>query len=414
MPMSSSNSEKWLNYPSINVLREYFLAKAGSIEFFRETSFMKYVECVKMFTEDLGYDSPESALQDLRGDPDEAARKLQTWIRILRGRGNAPATQRVKVARVKRWARVNDLEVNWDKVTIPTLRPVISDRAPTKEELRKILAYAPTWLVPAILTLASSGMRVGSLIKLKLKHMDLDRYPDIGVIEVPPEANKAGVGYFTCVTPEAKDAFKKYLERRRRSGEELGPESPFIKGPMSGGVTYTAMRHAYHGTLKRAGLDMKSRRVYVLHIHTLRKFFRSQVEGILTKSIREAMMGHMATEYLDKNYLRIPEHRLVQEYRRAVPALTIFEDVTSKDYQKRQLLRQAALLLPEDKLRMLQEILARTDDIDKAVEEFRKLRKQVNYGEHKVVQSEEEMLRMLDEGWELVRELNGSKFLMKK
>ena len=151
-------------------MREYFLAKAGSLEFFHENSFQKYIECVKILCDDFGYASPEDALEDLRANPE---RKLQNWIGILRKRGNAPSTQRVKVARVKRWAKVNELNVNWDKVTIPTLRPVISDRAPTREELRKILAYSPTWLVPALLTLASSGMRIGSLIMLMLKHIDI-------------------------------------------------------------------------------------------------------------------------------------------------------------------------------------------------------------------------------------------------
>ncbi|MCW3992642.1 MAG: hypothetical protein NWE79_08020, partial [Candidatus Bathyarchaeota archaeon] len=62
------------------------MAKAGSPEFFREVSFMKYVECVKMLCNDMGYASPEEALEGLRANPEV---QLQRWISILRGRGNA-------------------------------------------------------------------------------------------------------------------------------------------------------------------------------------------------------------------------------------------------------------------------------------------------------------------------------------
>ena len=414
MPLAIVTQREWSEYPTIKVLREYFMAKAGDAEFFHEASFLKYVESVKHFTEFLGHRTPEQALEDLGSDPEAATGKIQAWLRHLRERGNAPATQRLRYSQLKRWGEVNDLEVKWKKVTVPKVRPVISDRAPTKQELRKILAYSPTWLVPTILTLASSGMRVGGLTKLKLKHVDLKTYPDVGVIEVPPYANKAGVGYYTCVTSETKEALGKHLQKRRRNGERLTPESPLIKAPMSEGFSYQSVKHAYHRTLEKAGLDMKSRRVRVLHLHSLRKFFRSQVEGILTKSVREAMMGHVATEYLDRNYLRIPLPRLVQEYRKAIPALTIFEDVQSEEFQKRQLLRQASLLLPEEKLGMLREILARTVDLDDAVEEFRKLREEPD-DEARVVEGEDEMVRLVQDGWELVRELNdGDRFLMRR
>lgn len=142
------------------------------------------------------------------------------------------------------------------------------------------------------------------------------------------------------------------------------------------------------------------------------------------------MRGHLIAEYLDQSYLRVPPIRLVQEYRRAIPALTIFEDLTSEDYQKRQLLRQAALLLPQDKMRLLQELLARSQNLDEAVDEFRKLRadsisvppenrlrklsENLNNGPHLIVSDEDKMLRLLDAGWELVRELSGDRFLMKR
>ena len=87
--------------------------------------------------------------------------------------------------------------------------------------------------------------------------------------------------------------------------------------------------------------------------------------------------------------------------------MTVFEDTQTDEFQKKQLLRQASILLPEDKLAMLREILARTKNIDEAVEKFKGLvgeQKTNGNGSVKVVNSEEEMLDKLNEGWELLRE----------
>ena len=50
-------------------------------------------------------------------------------------------------------------------------------------------------MVSTALILESSGMRVGTLSQLKMKHIDFKTDPEIAILKVPPEANKAGVGY---------------------------------------------------------------------------------------------------------------------------------------------------------------------------------------------------------------------------
>jgi integrase len=357
----------------------------------------------------MGQPDPDSALQNLNEDV------LNGYIKWLRNRGNSTGTQRLRITHVKRWSRSNGLKIEWDNVVLPKGRPVVSDRAPTKTELRLIMSYSPIWIIPTILILVSSGMRIGGLIRLRLKHLNLDSFPDIAILEVPPEAAKGGIGYFTCITPEAREAVKKHFSQREKNGEKLGPESPLIKAPMAdGNTTYDSVAQAWRRCLRRAGLDEKSRGTYVLHLHTLRKFFRSQVEGILTKSIREALMGHVSGEYLDRNYLRIPEQKMAEWYRKAVPALTVYEDVQSEEYQRKQLLRQAALLLPAHKLEMLKNIMENESNLDEVVREYQKMTLQPNNGTYEIVTGEEEMLRLLSEGYELEKELNGDKYLLKK
>ena len=393
--------------PSIMKLREYFEAKAGSPEYFSERSFTNFVKSVMYLTDFMGHPDPDSALQDL----DEEV--LKRYLKHLREKGNATATQRLRITHIKRWVRSNGVKLEWDEVVIPKVRPVVNDRAPTKKELRLIMSYAPIWMIPTTLVLASSGMRIGSLTKLLFKHLNLQSFPDIAILEVPPYAAKGGIGYYTAITLEAREALLKHLAQREQKGEVIGPESPLIRSPMGrGNITYASVALAWNRCLKRAGLTEKSGRVYVLHLHTLRKFFRSSVEGSLTKSVREAFMGHLTVEYLDRNYLRMPEQDMAEWYRKAVPALTVLEDVKSEEFQRQQLLRQASLLLSPDKLEMLKNIMATERNLDEVVKEFRRLTLQPNNGTYEVVTGEEMMLKRLSEGYKLETELNGDKYLV--
>lgn len=403
------NLQKMMESPSIQKMRDYFEAKAGDLEYFSEKNFINFVKSIMQLVIYMGQPDPDSALQNLDEDV------LNGYVKWLREKGNASGTQRTKISQIRRWVKSNCVKLEWDNVIVPKARAVVDDRAPTKTELRRIMSYATTWMIPTILILASSGLRVGSLILLRIKHLNLDSFPDIGVLEIFPKAAKGGIGYYSCITFEARDALEKHLKQRTQNGEILGPESPLIKSPMNkGNTTYTAVSTAWRRCLQRAGLDEKSRGFNILHLHTLRKFFRSQVEGVLTKSIREAMMGHVSGEYLDRNYLRIPEQKMVEWYRKAVPVLTILEDMQGEDYERKQLLRQAALLLPAHKVEMLRSIMENESNLDKAVEKFQRIISKSNNGNHEIIQGEDELLRLLDEGYELVEKLSDDKYLIKQ
>jgi integrase len=419
--------ERWYKYPSIMRLRAWFERKAGDPRFVSERSIETYTESVRGLIHDMGFKDPEIFIEKYKDGRDLTA-LLGDWIDHLRTvRKNAPTTQIRKYHNVKKWLQVNDIDIDWKKIQLPTSRTVVRDKAPTRAELRKILMYSPPWLNAAIMVLATSGLRSGALTQLRLRNLDISTHPDVGVIEVPPEANKAKVGYYTFITPEAKEALRIHHEHRRELGETMTPDSPLIKSPrVQGQPSYKSLMVSYARVLDNAGLDARGLNIErvgsrsggnprVLHLHTLRKWFRTQLEGVMTSSYIERLMGHTSTAYLDSSYFRPPEEDMIAAYRRAIPNLTILEDVQSEEFQRKQLIRQAALLLPEEKLRRLQELLAREKNIDVAVEEFRKLREQPEKnGTYNVVNSESEMLRKLQEGWELVRELNGNKFLLKK
>lgn len=74
-------------------------------------------------------------------------------------------------------------------------------------------------------------------------------------------------------------------------------------------------------------------------------------------------------------------------------------------------------ILPESELQRLTERLQRTDNQDEWVNELKSLKNQATNGkgDHRLVESAPDMMKLLDEGWEIDRELNGGgKFIMKR
>ncbi len=82
------------------------------------------------------------------------------------------------------------------------------------------------------------------------------------------------------------------------------------------------------GCSTELGLAKKSTNWHELHIHTLRKYFRSNCVGV-DASYREMWMGHKG-QYLDISYFSAEEQRHLDEYRKIVQYLTIQEVKTDE------------------------------------------------------------------------------------
>ncbi len=61
-----------------------------------------------------------------------------------------------------------------EKITrgLPKGRQAVNDRAPTIEEIHKLLEYPDRRIKPIILTMASSGIRLGTRDLLQWKHIE--------------------------------------------------------------------------------------------------------------------------------------------------------------------------------------------------------------------------------------------------
>jgi integrase len=417
-------AREWIQkYPSIAKINQTI---AGPRRMGSERTVEDYVKAVKKFIEFLGETDPEMALRKMRKRKIKAAIKVDKFIdeALLT---YAHGTVRNYMHGIKKWLELSGIKVDWSKIEPPTSSAIKEeDRAPTKDEIKLMLNHAGSARDRAvILALATGGLRIGALLTLRIKDVNFD-YPDVARIRVERRQGRKFIGrrgiqgrvFFTWLTPEAKNALMQYLKERENAGEKLSIDSPLIGDAYYRGkfVTIEDYEKVWARLLRRAGLAEKSHYWFKLHIHTLRKFFRSNCVGV-DESYRERWMGHRG-KYLDESYFRAEEQMHLAEYRKAIPYLTIYSTgIEEKQLRAKALLDFAHLQGYEDtKLKQLKDILERSKGIDDAIREFRHLKEEPKthdgVGKYQLARGEGELIHRLNDGWRLTQSLGDDKFLI--
>ena len=418
-------------YPSVAKIYD---AIAGPRRMGSEITVNNYVNAVAKFTQYIGFLDPESALQSMLKGEVDAGSKVDAFIDYaLEELGNSHSTVRGSIFGIKKWFELNGVKVDWAKIELPTATETTEeDRAPTKEELKRLLNHASSARDRfAIYGDTSSGLRIGTLLSLKVGDVDFS-YPDVARLTVERKKGRKfgnkrsrGAGRFFCsfITPEAKTSLQQYLAERQNSGEKITAESTLISDYNYKGqfISIEAYEKVWARLLKKAGLNQKSNRFYMLHLHTLRKYFRSNCVGV-DASYRERWMGHKGL-YLDMSYFKAEESLHLAEYRKAIPNLTIYQLPTEEKKLKSEMLLNFAKLqgYSVDQLKKLEDALARAKDVDEAITEFRRLKDDAKaasneneHGKHVIAKGESELVQKLDDGWSLVQTLNEDRFLLQR
>jgi integrase len=429
-------AREWVKqYPSIAKVNE---AIAGTRRMGSPGTVECYVKAVRKFVSFLGLQDPETALQMLLNGEVNAEVKADTFIDYAldekpKGLGYAHGTVRNFVFGIRKWFELNGVRVDWNKIELPTSTETREeDRSPTKEELKLLLNHAASARDRAVIYVdTSSGLRIGTVLSVNVGDVDFN-YPDVARITVKRKlgrkfsTKRSGAGgklFCTFITPEAKAALQQYLKEREAAGEKLGLGSPLIGDAYHKGRRETVEDYekVWARLLRRAGLAKKSKRWFFLHIHTLRKYFRSNCVDV-DVSYRERWMGHKGG-YLDESYFKAEEPRHLAEYRKAIPHLTIYgTPAEEKKLRSRMLVDFARLQgYEESELKRLEEVLARSKDVDEAITEFRRFKEEPEdkpkrahdgNGKYLVAKTEEELIQRLHDGWKLVQSLNHDKYLL--
>ena len=135
---------------------------------------------------------------------------------------------------IKLFCEMNEIEINWKiiKKGLPSGRHFAQDRAPTIEEIKKLLEFPDRRIKTIVLLMVSSGIRVGAFDYLKLKHI-IPIYDDkhhnkfIAAKIIVYGGDKEE--YFSFITPEAYKEVISWMNFRASSGEKIDGESWIIR-----------------------------------------------------------------------------------------------------------------------------------------------------------------------------------------
>jgi len=259
----------------------------------------------------------------------------------------------------KLFCEMNDLSsINWKRIRkgFPNGRQASNDRAPTIEEIQKLIEYPDRRIKPIIQTMTSSGIRLGAWDFIRWKHVKpfLDDNGEIMAARLLVYADDPEQ-YYTFITPEAYNSLKDWMDFRASYGEYITGESWVMRDIwQTTNVDYgakwglaTAPRQLKSSGIKRLleralweqgvrqPLKNGARRHEWKSAHGYRKYYKTHAEQVMKPINVEITLGHGIG--VSASYYRPSEKEVLNDYLKAIDLLTIGNDRTILKKQVQQL-----------------------------------------------------------------------------
>ncbi|MCH8022856.1 MAG: site-specific integrase, partial [Thaumarchaeota archaeon] len=204
---------------------------------------------------------------------------------------------------------MNDVTaINWEKITrlMPKQRKYALDRAPSIEEIRLLSSNSDLRFKAIIMTMLSSGIRVGAWNELDWGHIKpILRKEKIVAAKLTVYAGDPEE-YISFMTPEAYSLLQQYIQLRESHGEKIDGSSPVIRdrfqplprGSYTGDINKpvrlatTGVSRLIENTFWKMGLRKEKRKRHEFSIHSFRKFFKTRAEQVMRPINVETLMGH--------------------------------------------------------------------------------------------------------------------------
>lgn len=274
-------------------------------------------------------DQMVSECRDAEGDPiakrvSQYGLLLDDFAGCLQDEELAPGTINNHVKGAKQLFRANGLTVELPHKL--SKRVLYNDHSPTAEMVQRLIDLADTRGKVIVSFLTLGGFREETLSLLKYRHVKRDLENGILPLHVHVESQITKgkyADYDTYLGAEAVEYLKLYLDERRTSGtyrvsqanqdrktppETITDDSPLIRNdnlnrktrkfdPVTPGRIWSYLHDLY----VKAGLIKNDGSVrYELRVHTLRKFFKTQlIASGVPESHVKFMMGHVTDTYND-------------------------------------------------------------------------------------------------------------------
>ncbi|ALI34771.1 hypothetical protein NMY3_00559 [Candidatus Nitrosocosmicus oleophilus] len=269
------------------------------------------------------------------------------------------STLRNFIKAIKLFCDSSDLNIPWKKLMkgLPRAVQAANDRAPTMEEIQKLIEYPDRRIKPIVYTMVSSGIRLGAWDYLKWKHVTpVYDHDNKTVVAAKLKVYEGDIEeYFSFVTPEAYKALKEWMEFRASYGENINDESWLMRdlwqttnvsyGARWGLATVpkkiknTGIKRLLERALWDQGIRNKlkdgTKRHEFKAAHGFRKFYKSRAEQVMRPINVEITMGHNIG--LSDCYYRPTVKEVSDDYLKAVDLLTIHSDGVTLKKQVQQL-----------------------------------------------------------------------------
>jgi hypothetical protein len=248
---------------------------------------------------------------------------LQNCINELQDTKRSPGRVHGYSRQIRTFYRVNGVELLKPKY-LPKPKVVSKDRAPTPEELQRVLDVSDLRGRVIVTITSLGGFREGTLARLTYHHIKEDLEKGIVPLHIHVDAEETKgqyCDYDTFLNGEAVNYLKLYLDERRNGSpfrkdtatapsrqkippEEIHDNSPLIRDSLSPQPRPIGEKQIYkltHNLFYAAGLGKKNKNGgYELRVHSLRKFFKTQLKarGVDSDYVN-FMMGHVVDTYHD-------------------------------------------------------------------------------------------------------------------
>ena len=260
----------------------------------------------------------------------------------------AAGTLKNYVKVIKLFCQMNEIDnlVLWKKIKIgmPKVKEQADDRAPTLEEIRKLIEYPDLRIKPIVFTMISSGIRIGAWDYLRWKHIiPIEKDGKIVAAKIIVYAGEPEQ-YFSFISLEAYNFLKEYMDYRASYGEKINGNSWLMRD------IWQKTHHRYSHRIGLAAepeqlkstaikkmislmwqvvgvrnqLDQGQKRHEFKGVHGFRKYFETHCQLVMNHNNIKMLMAHSLGE--SGNYHRPTETQLLEDYLKAVDLLTVNEE----------------------------------------------------------------------------------------
>jgi len=279
----------------------------------------------------------------------------------------SPNSVQTMMTGIKHFFIMNRISLFWELIQkmYPERVKTSGFKAWDTKQIREMLDATTSKRSKALIHfLASTGSRIGVFdYNLSMKHLKNLEDGSKAVLIYAGETDE----YWSFLTPEASSALESYFEERKSDGETLSSYSPVFRIHYSLGIETPKQmkRNSVISIIWRIINKAKIKRVRINRNfdiqmdHGFRKRFNTimKLDSEVNSNIAERILGHSVTHKLDNTYFTPSLENLFAEFKKAIPELTISEELKLK-------------LENENKTKRITELESRDQEIEKLKARF--------------------------------------------